>query len=408
MKVIKDSIIYLAGEILAKMMPFFLLPYLSRKLGVEGFGELSYYQTYLALFLIIVGLSQDGAVSRYFYFYGKRSLNLIVNTGYAYTVVLGIIILLICFLLNSEILIYGTLAVLFQSFLNVQLSIRQCQKQAIKYTIIQFLSGVVSATTTVLLLELYSDNLVEKRILAMLISNFLVFSIAYFLYKSSNKIYGYKSFSIKDYKMAFFYIMGFGTPLIFHNISIFLKGQLDRIVIFTHFTNFELGIYSAASQVSSVVLVLFMAINKATVPYYFESIKNGVITFGMIKRWFFYSILISPCLFLVCFFIPENLYLFLLGTEYIGVKYYICIFILSISLNLPYFLLVNFLFFYAETRIISICSVFSTMVYIVFLIVFSNISLSMVPFSSLLGNLVILPILFLMVKKVKIKRGFDV
>ncbi|HHF3653343.1 TPA: flippase, partial [Haemophilus influenzae] len=43
MKVFKDSVIYLVGELSSKLVPFLLLPYLSRKLGVEGYGSLSYY-----------------------------------------------------------------------------------------------------------------------------------------------------------------------------------------------------------------------------------------------------------------------------------------------------------------------------------------------------------------------------
>ncbi|MDE3988981.1 oligosaccharide flippase family protein, partial [Glaesserella parasuis] len=103
MKVIKDSAIYLFGELVSKSIPFLLLPYLSRKLGVEGFGELSYYQTFLALFAIFIGLSQDGAVARYFYRYGKRSLDLVVTTGYAYTITIGALGLIACWVAKSEI-----------------------------------------------------------------------------------------------------------------------------------------------------------------------------------------------------------------------------------------------------------------------------------------------------------------
>ena len=69
--ILKDSVIYLIGEIVAKIFPFLLLPYLSRKLGVNGFGELSYYQTILSLLIIIISFSQEGAVTRYFYFLWK-------------------------------------------------------------------------------------------------------------------------------------------------------------------------------------------------------------------------------------------------------------------------------------------------------------------------------------------------
>ncbi len=58
MKAVKDSVIYLIGELASKSIPFLLLPYFSRKLGVAGYGELSYYQTFAALFVILSGLAK--------------------------------------------------------------------------------------------------------------------------------------------------------------------------------------------------------------------------------------------------------------------------------------------------------------------------------------------------------------
>ncbi len=187
MKVFKDSVIYLVGELSSKLVPFLLLPYLSRKLGVEGYGSLSYYQTFLSLFLIVVSLTQEGAISRYFYFYGKRSLNLVVNTGYAYTTIIGCIILIGCWIAQSEILFYAALSSIFQSFLNVQLSVRQCQKKAWSYAFIQFSLTVTGAVFTVALLEYYQNDLVEKRILAILLSNLVVwFFFLFSLQKECN------------------------------------------------------------------------------------------------------------------------------------------------------------------------------------------------------------------------------
>lgn len=96
MKILKDSFIYLIGELFAKSLPFLMLPYLTRKLGPEGFGELSYYLTWLVLFGVFVGLSQEGAVTRYFYFYGKKALNTIVKAGYLYNFIISIVLLIVC------------------------------------------------------------------------------------------------------------------------------------------------------------------------------------------------------------------------------------------------------------------------------------------------------------------------
>jgi len=94
MKLLKDSLIYLLGELAAKALPFLLLPYLTRKFGAAGYGDLSYWQTLLSLLVIVFSLSQDGALTRYFYVYGKRNLPNVLRTGGLYTLALTLLGLL--------------------------------------------------------------------------------------------------------------------------------------------------------------------------------------------------------------------------------------------------------------------------------------------------------------------------
>lgn len=379
MSLIKDSSIYLIGELSAKCVPFLLLPYLSRKLGVEGFGELSYYQTFLPLFVIFIGLSQDGAVARYFYVYGKRSLNLVVKTGYAYT-------------LSIKCDISGV------SFSSAQLSIRQCQKQAIPYTFIQVSSTITNAALTILMLEFYQTDLVEKRILAILISNVFVALLSYLIYR---KRVNNKKFYFLKYKTAFFYIMSFGFPMIFHHGSFFIKGQLDRIFIFHRFSEAELGLYAMGAQIAFILSVFILAINKALVPYLFEKLKQGSVKLKDLHRWSLLSLLIVPIPSLVTLIVPEQWLLFFLGKHFIGVKYYIIVFLLSTSLTIPYLFLVNYLFYHGKTKEISFCSVLSTMIYLGALggLIFTDVVY--IPYASVLGALGILPVLYKITKRVE-------
>ncbi|MGX2985992.1 oligosaccharide flippase family protein [Ursidibacter sp. B-7004-1] len=398
MKAIKDSAIYLIGELLSRAIPFLLLPYLSRKLGVEGFGELSYYQTYIVLFFILVGLSQEGAVTRYFYVYGKRSLDLVVSIGYIYTLVSGGLILLVCWLLQSEIIAYIALSAIFQSLLGVQLSIRQCQKQAIPYTIIQFLSSALSVIFTILLLEYFDTELVEKRILAILFANIAVFLLAYFIYKGKAQK---KKYQIKQYKIALMYLLGFGVPLILHNASLFLKGQLDRIFIFHQFNQADLGLYAMGAQIAAILMIILQAVNKACIPYFFESLKQKRISLAQVHKWAIYSFMIVPLPALLMWLIPENIVVWLLGNQFIGTKYYIVLFLFSTALVIPYFILVNYLFYYGKNKFISICSVISTLAYIVSLIGLTFTKIEYVPYASIIGSIIIIPILFFMTKRVE-------
>ncbi|SUC09973.1 polysaccharide biosynthesis protein [Pasteurella canis] len=397
MKAIKDSAIYLFGELISKSVPFLLLPYLSRKLGVEGFGELSYYQTYLVLFLIIVGLSQESAVARFFYFYGRRSLNLVVRTGYVYTLLMGCVILLGCLLLQSEMMVYLAISAIFQSFLAVQLSLRQCQKQAVAYSVIQLLLALTSALFTVILLEVYENDLVEKRILAILLSHLFVFLIVYFLY--SKKI-RYKKFKLTQYKTALVYLFGFGMPLILHNVSLFLRGQLDRLFIYHQFSDAELGLYAMGAQIAAILMIAIQAVNKATVPYLFEALKQQRINVKHIHQWATYTLLLVPVPALIMWFIPEQFVVWLLGKQFIGTKYYIILFLVSTTLVIPYLILVNYLFYYAKNKLISICSVITTIVYVVSLICLTLTEIQFVPFASIIGAVTILPVLYIMTAKV--------
>lgn len=398
MKAIKDSAIYLFGELISKSVPFLLLPYLSRKLGVEGYGELSYYQTYLALFLIVVGLSQDGAVARYFYFYGKRGLNLVLKTGYAYSIFVGSVILSACFWLRSEILVYLALSAIFQSFLNVQLSLRQCQKKALDYAVIQFLLAFFSTLFTVILLEVFDTALVEKRILAILFSYVLVFILSYALYCQKIRT---RSFNLPQYKTALLYLSAFGVPLIFHNVSLFLRGQLDRIFIFHQFSQAELGLYAMGAQIASILMIVLQAINKALVPYLFEGLKQQRIQLTHIHRWALYSLLLVPVPAVVMWLIPEGVLTWFLGTQFVGTKYYVLLFLLSTTLIIPYLVLVNYLFYYGKNKLISLCSIFSTLVYVLSLVLLSQTRIEFVPYASIIGAISILPILYFMTARLE-------
>lgn len=397
MRAVKDSAIYLIGELTARFVPFLLLPYLSRKLGVAGYGELSYYQTYLALFAIIIGLSQDGAIARYFYFYGKRSMKMVVQTGYLYSTLVGGVILLVCWALGSQILTIVAVTAIFQSFLAVQLSVRQCQKQAIPYSLIQLSSALSSAALTVLLLEWFDDNLVEKRLLAILVSHILVSIIAYTLYNHRSTR---KHFSFSHYKLAFLYLISFGLPLILHHASLFLRGQLDRIFIYHQFNEIDLGLYAMGAQLASILMVVIQAVNKALIPHFYEALKKQKITLKHVHKWAFLSLFFVPIPSLVMWLLPESLVVWVLGEQFTGTKYYITLFLLSTTLVIPYLILVNYLFYYGKNKLISLCSVLSTLVYIGSLILLTYTSIEYVPLATILGAVIIIPILYIMTYRV--------
>lgn len=403
MRIIKDGLLYLGGELLSRSIPFLLLPFLTRRLGVEGYGEMSYYQSLIALFVIILSFSQEGAIARYYYFYGKRSISLIVNTCYFYTLSCAIVFYVFSAILDSLILFIIISVSIFQSLFNTQLVLRQCQKQAKQYMILQFISALTSGVLTLILLNVFNEKLVELRFLASLVSYILCVLLAYIIMCKQNKfklLYSYGKHTI-----ALRYILAFGVPLIFHQFSGYMKGQFDRVLIYNNFPHHDLGVYSAAFQISSILSVILMACNKACVPYFYEALKKRSVNFYTFKKIFICSLFVFFIPSIISYFLPEEMWLIIIGSEYVGVKNFITLFLMGIGLTLPYFILVNFLFYYGDNKYITYCSVLSSIAYVILVYFLSMFDIKLVPYALIISNALILPLLYIAcAKRIKMEN----
>lgn len=394
MKILKDSAVYLLGELFAKALPFLLLPYLTRKLGAAGFGELSYYQTILSLLALAFGLSQDGAITRYFYFYGKRNLPNVLRTGGLYTLALTLLGLLFAWWRQSWILGFVVLTAGSQTLLGTQLAWRQCQKRALPYVAIQISSSALSAVLTVLLLECTAYQPVAMRFAALCLVNFAVAAAAYCWANQKQPAH----FTRRRALYSLRYILAFGLPLLLHHASGFVKGQLDRIIIYRMYSAAELGVYAAALQLAGILSIILMAGNKATVPYYYHAIEQKKITARRVRRWAWIGFCAAPLFAAAVWCMPESWFVWFLGPQYIGAHHYIVLFTLGYALTIPYYLLVNYLFYFGKNSLISSISLLSAAIYLLILFAVAQLGMAWLPWAMVAGNLAILPILYYFVR----------
>ena len=394
MKILKDSAVYLLGELFAKALPFLLLPYLTRKLGAAGFGELSYYQTVLSLLALAFGLSQDGAITRYFYFYGKRNLPNVLRTGGLYTLALTLLGLLFAWWRQSWILGFVVLTAGSQTLLGSQLAWRQCQKRALSYVAIQISSSALSAVLTVILLECTAYQPVAMRFAALCSVNFAVAAAAFCWANQKQPAH----FTRRRALYSLRYILAFGLPLLLHHASGFVKGQLDRIIIYRMYSAAELGVYAAALQLAGILSIILMAVNKATVPYYYHAIEQKKITAKHVRRWAWIGFCAAPLFAAAVWCMPESWFVWFLGAQYIGAHHYIVFFTLGYALTIPYYLLVNYLFYFGKNSLISSISLLSAAIYLLILFAVAQLGMAWLPWAMVAGNLAILPILYYFVR----------
>ena len=402
---LKDSLSYVVGEMTAKAVPFLLLPYLTRVLGTTGFGDLSYYLSLTAFIVIAMSLSQNGALTRYFYVYGRHGLGNILLAGGLYSVGVLLIGTAISWLLHSELLFYCFFTAFLQTLIQNQLALRQCQKRPFSYLAIQLGLALGNLLWTVLIFQFFAGDTTDKvaqRLIAIILAHGFTFvaALAWAKYQFAIKF----RFTPKRLKLGLGYILTLGLPLLLHGLSYTIKGQLDRVLIHERFSSHELGVYSAGVQVASSLTIVIMAVNSALVPHLYERLKSQRMTVMQLHRLFWLSLIVPFLLTAMAWAMPSSLMAWLLGADFAQSQYYVVMFVLAFSLIIPYLLLVNFLFYHAKSAQISLCSVISTVVYLLALWVLSGVSLAVVPYATIISGVVILPLLYyytLQVEKVK-------
>ncbi|PWC09726.1 oligosaccharide flippase family protein [Brenneria corticis] len=387
MSLIKDSFLYIFGEVLSKGMPYVLLPFITNSLGVEDYGRLAYFQVIVALVIIIVGLSQDGAISRYFYNYGVRSVHIIIITGAGYSIVLSLLLISVLGLINLDReYIFCVGAAFVSATLSAQLSFRQCLRDIKTYLLIQISNAALTTFFVVVFFVFFKPSVIFY-FSAVIISGLLSLSIAYYLFFCKFKI---RKVNFKNEKRSLLYLFSFGFPLVFHQLSLFAKGQVDRLFVYGQYGLKELGVYSLGIQIATVYSVLIIAVNKAILPYYFNALKTNRLNVKGILKYVYISFSFCFIPALVAFFIPGEWYKTIFGHGFDNVKYFVVFFVFSFGLNIPYLLMVNYFFYIGETSTISKVTFLSSLLYIVILYFLSGIDLKYLPFSLLISNLFML------------------
>lgn len=379
----KSSLVFIACEILSKAMPFLMLPYLSRVLSVHDFGQLGLFTSLQALAIILVNFSFEGAVARYFYRYGYNNLTTLIFHSFFFVVMLGVVVFFLSKIIfpGNLLLHYAIVVAVFQSIFNILTTSKQCQKKVYQYALYQISFSVLSVLLTIALFETFSFN-TFNRINAIL-SGLIICSIIFIIIeiKRARKLFTYSSI-----KRNLFYVVSFGLPLIIHQSSLYFKGQFDRLLISHSFSINDLASYTAAFQLASVVSVGIMALNKALIPYYFEACKNGQINIEVLKKHSLLALPLSVTPGLISLLVPGEVYSFVLGPKYSDLSTLVALFVIGFGLQVPYLMIVNFLFYHNRNKYVAIATFTSSVFHLVCLLFFKQYGVGYLPYSLIISN----------------------
>ncbi len=266
--------IYAIGDIIPKALSFIVFPILTTYLSPSDYGIVNYVNS-LNLLLFIVGLLSLNTYYLVYYFRkddsAKRRL---LGSLTIFVISINIIFVLLCMLVgklfptvfSSNIDFYpyifiGLLTNFFNLFSVFPSALYRMQERPIALTILNVGKGLLTTILTVVLVVSYRGDA-----LSVLASNLVVtavFAVIFMYITSKNMVFCIDKVIIKEG-------LKFSIPLIPGSIAYFLLSVSDRFFIERSLTLNDLGIYSTAVTLATILNIVINGAYKAFEPYIYK------------------------------------------------------------------------------------------------------------------------------------------
>lgn len=356
---LKNSAIYTIGDLMPKIITFFMIPILTKYMSDAEYGIYSYIIVLIGLFSMTYMLGLDGALTRFYYDYKEkgREKELVSSIWlflFLYDVAISIILLLIGKGLSKLMLkdipyspyfILLVLICFFTTFSSLPLVLVRLKEQALRFGIFNILATITNVLFIFYFVTFKGEG-AEGNLKANLFT-YIVFSIVYIVI---NFKYLKPNINISIVKTA----LKYGVPLIPHSVGAWILMSSDRFFLNMYSTKEELGIYGLGYQFGMLVYFLIVAINKAYVPFFFktavEEKENASSIFQDIIKY--YLILIISIGFGLSLFAKEIVLIMAQSESFYPAYSVVPLISLAYVFNGFYYMSVNGIFYSKKTYIL--------------------------------------------------------
>ena len=305
---LKNVSTYFGANILNGLIPFLLLPILTRFLSVESYGEVAIFQTLYMALSAFVGITIAGAADRKFFDDGASSeLGNFIGACFQICLFLTMTTTIVFLLfknqasailgISMDYIFYAILVSVSLVAIQIRLGQWQVRGRAFAYGFMQVSQSssiVILAVAMVVVFNL--DAL--GRIYAQVFICGLFAMISIFLLLKDNLL-NFVSWNPQHIRES----LNFGIPLMPHVMGVFLLTMIDRFVIASELGIGQSGIYMLAAQLATLVALVHEAINKAFLPWLYEKLKKDqmedkILIVKYTYIWFVIIIATTPAAFL--------------------------------------------------------------------------------------------------------------
>jgi len=300
--IVKDTAIYGIADFFFKLMNVATFPIFAYFFTVDQFGAYSLATTLTALLIVIFNCGMNPAVQRFFMDpeTTKQQQPVIVGTGFLFlsclTTLFGTFALLSAYQFRALIearmqLSWVLLALAILSVLPTQI-FRFCLQQ-IRLCFRPWQFAFLSALQSGLSISL---SLFFVMVLQMGVEGYLLGGVVSFIAVAPISVWCIRKFlSWKGNWCLSKKLLCFGYPHIFSGIAAWLYASMDRWMLLEMGTKTDVGIYSTAFKIGTVLIFLNTAFQQAWSPRAMQLYRSVVDYRGIYSRvltlWFYFLIL---------------------------------------------------------------------------------------------------------------------
>lgn len=272
-----EAAVYTGANIINAVIPFLLLPILTRILSPAEYGLVAMFQTVLAIFGVFTGAGFHAAVrTRYFKMDSDRFP---VYTGVCMLlmtlttmITLGVVTLLLEPLaaftsLDTNLLLLAVIVSAMQFYAQIRLVIWQVKRKPFAYSIFQILQSIMNLGLSLYLVVALSEG-AQGRIngIAITIFVFGLIAIITLFYTRQAKPGLNRDDAVSALK--------FSLPLIPYSLTAMLVLMADRFILNSTLGVESVGIYFVALQLAIPITVITDGINRAFTPWCYEKMQR--------------------------------------------------------------------------------------------------------------------------------------
>jgi len=366
---IKNLSTYIGFEILNKIIPFMMLPIITKYLTPQDYGMIASFNSYVAFLYIFIGLSIHGLIGVEFFNISKKRFSIFVANGIfllLYSSIFIFILQLFCIDLIQEyfhivqvFILFSVCLVFFRYITLLNLTIFISEEKPLYYGMYQFVQSILNVILIVLFV-IYFKYGYKGYISALLFNEIFFGTISLFFLK-------YRGFL--NFKKRNIYIkkyLHFGIPLIFHQMSGWLKTGADKLLLISLVGASATGLFQLGYQISSIMIITVTAIHKVWNPYIYKKLALGLSEDDKLKivkssyLYFITLVLFSFILYLFSKYIIINF----IDSSYLESTKYIFWIVIAFAFNGMYFMVVSYIFFFKKTKVLAKITFFTAIIHI--------------------------------------------